>query len=89
MPVANLQTMKNSLLPAKSFFVAIAFFSLFAFLAVNMHARSSGIASTVPAELLQEKAEAGDHQSQNLPLPSLTVVERVLEIASHFLPISH
>ena len=80
--------MKHILLPSKSFFVAVAFFSLFAFLAVNMHARFTGILTPNSTELLQDKVESGDHQ-QNLPLRSLTVVERVIEIASHFLPVSH
>lgn len=82
--------MKHILLPSKSFFVAVAFFSLFAFLAVNMHARFTGISTADSTELLQDKVESGDHQSpQNLPLRSLTVVERVIEIASRFLPVSH
>jgi len=82
--------MKNTLLPSKSLFIAVALFGFFAFLAVNVHARFTGIASSSPSELLREKVEAGEHSpEQNLPLRSLTVVERVIEITSHFLPVSH
>ena len=81
--------MKNTLLPSKFLLLAIIFFSLFAFLAVNVHARFAGVAATVQTEM-QAKMETGEPPAQaNLPLPSLTVVERVLEIAGHFLPISN
>ncbi len=88
--VAKLQTMKNNLLSSKTLLLSIAFFSLFAFLAVNMHARCSGITAPNTVEMLKENIEAGDHAApQNLPLRSLTVVERVLEIAGRFLPVTH
>lgn len=91
MSVANLQTMKNILLPSRSLLIAIVFFSLFAFLAVNVHARfTGGAAATTQTDVHPAKVEATEQASpQNLPLPSLTVVERVLEIAGHFLPISN
>ncbi|MEO6759262.1 MAG: hypothetical protein ABIO24_07385 [Saprospiraceae bacterium] len=81
--------MKNNLQLTRSFFLAVAFFSLLAFLAVNMHARFTGISTHTPTEMMQDKMEDSDHPSQNLPLRSLTVVERVLEIAGRFLPVSH
>ncbi len=83
--VANLQTMKNTLLPFKSLFLAVSLFSLFAFLAVNVHARCN---DTVQTESLPVKVEAPQEQRE-LALPTLTVVERILEIAGSFLPVSH
>lgn len=77
--------MKNSLLPFKSFLLALSIFSLFAFLAVNVHARCN---DTVQVQSLPLKVE-NTRQQSDLALPSLTVVERMLEIAGHFLPISH
>ncbi len=77
--------MKNATLPFKSFFLAVSLFSLLAFLAVNVHARYN---DTVQLQDLPVKVEETQNQ-RDLALPSLTVVERMLEIAARFLPISH
>ncbi len=85
MSVANLQTMKNTLLPFKSFFLALSIFSLFAFLAVNVHARCNDTVQTQDLPVKVDEVQA----QPNLALPSVTMVERMLEIVSRFLPISH
>ena len=77
--------MKNNLLPFKSFFLALSLFSLFAFLAVNLHARCNDTVQTQSSPVKVEETQ----DQRDLVLPSLTVVERMLEMASRFLPISH
>jgi len=77
--------MKNNLLPFKSLFLALSIFSVFAFVAVNVHARCNEATQTESLPLKVEEAQ----EQRNLALPGFIVVERILEIAGRFLPISH
>jgi len=72
----------------KSLFLTIAIFSLFAFIAVNLHASMTAPAqSNLKKELLQTKVEdEAEQEDRNLAIPDVTVLGRLFELAQRLLP---
>lgn len=72
----------------KSFWLALMTASLFAFIAVNVHARfSPPLAKTADQELLhQQGEEAAEKAERKLVLPDLTVLGRVVDLIQHIMP---
>lgn len=72
----------------KSFWLALMTASLFAFIAVNVHAHlSSPVLQTTDQELLQQQGEEAAEQAEDkLALPDITVLGRVIDLIRHIMP---
>jgi hypothetical protein len=80
--------MEKKQLPKSFYFIAAAF-SLTAFLFVNLHAGLS-IGNKLPgSELAQSKVEEGAPQKDyDVPVPDVTVLGKVFELAEKLLPLA-
>jgi hypothetical protein len=82
--------MKRKSLP-KSLFVLAAVFSLTAFLFVNVHANL-----TIPQQICTQTTldqpqvqECEEAENQEVKIPDISVLGRVIDLAQRFLPITH
>ena len=81
--------MKQIPLP-KFFLLAVAAFSLAAFLFVNLHAGLCNSNTPSNQTLTQPKVEnAEEPESYDLPLPDVTVLGRLVDLAQRFIPTAH
>ena len=75
----------------KSIFLIAAIFSLTSFIFVNVHANLTspqGICSQTKIGQPQVK-ECDDSEEQDVQIPDVTVLGRVLELAQKFLPVAN
>ncbi len=90
-PVLKLKTMKRKSLP-KSLFLIAAVFSLTAFLFVNVHANltipQQQVCTQTGLEQPQVK-ECNDTDEQEVKLPDVSILGRVLELALKFIPVAN
>ncbi len=79
--------MKQEKLP-KSLFLTIAIFSLFAFVAVNLHASlATPVQGHVKQELPQPRVEeTAEQTNRGLAIPDVTVLGRLFDLAQRLLP---
>lgn len=81
--------MKRKLLP-KSLFLAFAVFSLSAFAFVNLHANLTLPQQSCSQTLVEQpQVQECDEETSKTPLPDVTVLGRVLELAQKFLPVAN
>ena len=79
--------MKRKQLP-KSLFFLIAVFSLSSFLFVNVHANISNAGLCCETKLEQPKIEESENgKSTEIPVPDVTVLGRLLELAQKFITV--
>lgn len=80
--------MKRKQLP-KSLFLSLALFSLFSFAFVNLqpHADAQSCQSVKPGQTQIEECE--ESKAREIPIPDLTVVGRLLELAEKFFQVSN
>jgi len=80
-------------LPAKSLFLSVVIFSLSAFVFVNLHASltvpQQGCEQQVQLEHPQVKEESDDAEPREIPVPDVTVIGRLVELAQKFLPVAN
>lgn len=82
--------MKRNLLP-KSHLLTAAIFSLSAFVFVNLHASLSApqqVCTQAQIEQPQVK-ECDDTATRETPLPDVTAISRLIELAQKFLPVAN
>lgn len=82
--------MKRNSLP-KSFFLIAVVFSLTAFIFVNVHANLT-IPQQVCTQTKMEQAQVKDCEdtdTQEMKIPDVTVLGRILELAQKFLPVAN
>lgn len=89
--VKKMKAMKISLRP-KYFLAAVIALSLFSFVYVNLHAlRSNPSANKVQAKtdhpVMVEDENEQDHQK--IPVPDITVLSRIIDIAQRFVLSDH
>ncbi|MCB0529939.1 MAG: hypothetical protein H6565_06455 [Lewinellaceae bacterium] len=66
----------------KSFFLLIAVFSLFSFLFVNLHSGFAKSQVCPNVKIEQAKMEdSDDSKATNIPIPDITVIERLWRLA--------
>lgn len=81
--------MEKKQLP-KSFYLIIAAFSFTAFLFVNLHAGFNLGNNTPGLERTQAKVEEDATQKQyDVPVPDVTVLGKVFDLAEKLLPLAH
>ncbi len=80
--------MKRKQLP-QSLFPVIILFSLSSFLFVNLHANRAIMPTCVKSTLEQPKIEESDcSDTREIPVPDITVVGRLLEIAGRLIEVA-
>jgi len=81
--------MEKKQLPKSFYFIAAAF-SLSAFLLVNVHAGLTIGNNLTGSELAQSKVEDGGTQKDyDVPVPDVTVLGKLFELAEKLLPLAH
>ncbi len=80
--------MKRKLLP-KSFFLTAVVFSLCSFVFVNLHAGLTMPEQVCPKSKMEQPQlkESDDTEAQDIKVPDVTVVGRVIELVQKFLPV--
>ncbi|MBK7936948.1 MAG: hypothetical protein IPJ82_07540 [Lewinellaceae bacterium] len=80
--------MKRKQLP-KSLFLLIAVFSISSFLFVNVHANVANAGLCCATKLEQPKMEESENgKARELPVPDMTVLGRLLELAQKFIDVA-
>lgn len=82
--------MKQHSLP-KSLFLIAAIFSLTAFVFVNVHANLTSEKKECAAAIVEQPQvkECDETEDRDVPIPDITVLGRMLELAQKFLPVAN